>query len=162
MFDLDGVKEVKTDFEPLPDGDYLCQVEAAESKRTKKLDGTYVKVTFSVLEGDYENRKIWHNFNTTNPNPQAVDIGLSQLKAFFVAAGVTDGLQFEDESEIATQLEGQSCLCTVRTKTREGYSPTNEITKFKPYEVKKTTTKVNPTTVRRRSTTKTDTDELGF
>jgi CO dehydrogenase/acetyl-CoA synthase delta subunit len=157
MFNLDDVEVITKEFEPIPDGSYVMQVIEAEAKRTKAGTGTYVKATFEVLEGEFRGRRIWHNFNTQNPNPQAVQIGLQQLKTFFVAAGVKSKLNFETEADIASQLEGQSAVCLVTTKHSQGYDPQNEIKTFKPYAAtpKKTgmtQTKTGSNTVRRRPT----------
>lgn len=126
MWNLTGVKE-QSSFEPIPKGDYLVVAKAGELKATKDGTGKYCKVEFEVLEGDFKGRKLWMNFNVQNANPKAVEIALSQMKSFFLAAGAK-------ESSIATltpdSFAGQSATAVVDLQS-DSYGEKNVIKGFK-------------------------------
>jgi hypothetical protein len=46
-------------FEPLPEGEYDVEIDKAEVRMNKAGDGLYINWEMSVLDGDYENRKLW-------------------------------------------------------------------------------------------------------
>lgn len=79
------MQDVRT---PLPEGDYVVEVENMEIKDTKRGDGKYVKVHLNVIGPKHTGRKLWVNFNIVNPNPKAVEIGQRELYKFSVACGL--------------------------------------------------------------------------
>jgi hypothetical protein len=108
MFDLSTV-EVKPTYSPIPDGDYNLVCTASEIKQTKAKDGKYIKATFTVKDGKFENRKIFHMFNIENKNPQAVEIAFQELKKFLLAAKVQSGeMRFKDAADICTFMLNKS------------------------------------------------------
>jgi len=64
--------------EPLPNGEYDCQVVKSEPAKTQN-GKTMFKVTFNVIAGPHVNRKIWGNFVVSPENPQALGIFFSQM-----------------------------------------------------------------------------------
>lgn len=46
-------------FEPLPEGEYDIEVDKVEVRMNKAGDGLYLNWELAVLDGDYENRKLW-------------------------------------------------------------------------------------------------------
>lgn len=52
--------EAAGDFAPLPPGEYVCRVLAGELFNAKKGTPGY-KLTFEVAEGDYADRRVWHD-----------------------------------------------------------------------------------------------------
>ena len=125
MWDLTGVKEAS--YSTIPAGEYLVYAKAGEVKPTKTGDGAYVKVEFTVVGEEHEGRKLFHNFNIKNPNAKAVEIGLSQIKGFFKAAGVReDQLKSIGPDDFA----GQSCLAVVAVEP-SAYGEQNVIKYFK-------------------------------
>jgi hypothetical protein len=48
-----------TEYEPIPSGKYLAMIIESETKPTKSGKGSYLQLTFQVLEGDYKNRIVW-------------------------------------------------------------------------------------------------------
>lgn len=127
MWDLTNVKET-TAFTVIPKGEYLVSAKAGELKATKAGDGSYVKVEFTVIEGEYTGRKIWMTFNVINPNPIAVEIGMAQLKGFFKAAGLTESQMKSLKPE---SFAGQSAIAIVDIET-DSYGEKNKIKAFKP------------------------------
>jgi len=91
MADLTGVnynEYEETSFEPIPAGSYLCAMTSSEMKTTKKGDGQFLKCEFQVLEGEFQNRKLWAYLNIVNPSEVAQNIGRSQMNAICKAVNV--------------------------------------------------------------------------
>ena len=74
------------DYDLLPEGTYTLRCIDAENKTTAK-GGQMIKATFEVASGQHAGRRVWHNFNTVNSNPQAEQIGHQQLSAWAHASG---------------------------------------------------------------------------
>ena len=113
------------DYTPVPAGDYLAVISASEEKPTKDFTGSYVQMTFEVIEGDFKGRKIFNRLNLQNKNPQAVDIARRELSSICHASGV---LSPRDSSE----LHNRPMIIKVVVKPAEGqYSASNEIKGYK-------------------------------
>jgi len=96
--------EPNTGFEPIPAGDYEVAIVSSEEKPTAQNDGSYIKLTIQVTEGEFKNRKLFHNLNLKNKSQQAVDISLSTLSAICRAVGkktVDDSSELHDLPLIA-------------------------------------------------------------
>ncbi len=85
-FDANEV-EPMADFELLPAGYYVSEVESIELKETKKGDGYFLKVIMSVLDGDFKGRKIFDNINIANPSEMCVKMGKATFAALCLSAG---------------------------------------------------------------------------
>jgi len=108
-------------FEPIPAGRYLAAVTASEMKPTKSGSGSYLQLTFTVLEGEYKNRVLWARLNLNNPNATAVKIARGELSAICRAVGV---LQPRD----SVDLHNLPLVITVKLKKRDDTGElTNEI-----------------------------------
>ena len=119
--------EPTTSFEPLPAGKYLAAIIESEMKPTKSGSGSYLQMTFTVLEGEHKNRVLWARLNLNNPNATAVKIARSELSAICHAVGV---MQPRD----SVDLHNLPLVITVKLKKREDTGElTNEI---KGYEAK--------------------------
>ena len=113
--------EPTTSFEPLPAGKYLAAITESEMKPTKNGTGSYLQLTFTVLEGEYKNRVLWARLNLNNPNATAVKIARSELSAICHAVGV---MQPRD----SVDLHNLPLVITVKLKKREDTGElTNEI-----------------------------------
>lgn len=101
-------------------------VKESDVKTTQAGTGEYIKITCEVMEGDYQGRKVWHNFNIVNPNEKAVQIGRGQLKRLNQVLGISE---LTDTSE----LHGVpfKILVNIRKGTG-GYDDQNVIKKFLP------------------------------
>lgn len=110
--------------ELLPAGQYNVSVEKAEVKETKSGTGQYINVTFTIIGGENNGRKLFHMFNIKNENAKAVEIGLSQLKSFMLAAGAKS---FAIDS--VTQLHGLYASAKV-VRTSDSYGDKNVIKGF--------------------------------
>ena len=113
--------EPTTTFEPLPAGKYLAAITESEMKPTKSGSGSYLQLTFTILEGEYKNRVLWARLNLNNPNTTAVKIARGELSAICRAVGV---LQPRD----SVDLHNLPLVITVKLKKREDTGElTNEI-----------------------------------
>jgi len=113
--------EPTTSFEPLPAGKYLAAITESEMKATKSGSGSYLQLTFTILEGEFKNRVLWARLNLNNPNATAVKIARGELSAICRAVGV---LQPRD----SVDLHNLPLVITVKVKKREDTGElTNEI-----------------------------------
>ena len=124
-FDASQV-EPTASFDPIPAGKYLAAITESEMKPTKNGSGSYLQMTFTVLDGEFKNRVLWARLNLNNPNATAVKIARSELSAICHAVGV---LQPRDSVE----LHNIPLLITVKVKKREDTGElTNEIKGYEP------------------------------
>ena len=52
--------EEPSDYSPIPEGEYLVEVEKVEERSTNAGDEMW-SLTFAVVEGEYAGRKVWDN-----------------------------------------------------------------------------------------------------
>ena len=123
--DLENV-QASTGFDVLPPGTYSVQVDAAELQETKDGEGAYIKTTFTIISENYNNRKLFHNFNIKNKSEEAVKIGLSEIKALIVASGASTTKITSPE-----QIIGLECDVKIKVVKEEGYEDKNRIIAFK-------------------------------
>lgn len=101
MANLDGfdANQVEPDkgFGLMPKGDYNAVITDSELKNTTAGTGQYLALTFQILDGQFQNRKLWENLNIKNPNPDTVRIAKGQLSAICRATGV---MTPKDSSEL--------------------------------------------------------------
>jgi len=95
-FDANQV-EPTTSFEPIPAGKYLAAITESEMKPTKSGSGSYLQLTFTIVEGEHKNRVLWARLNLNNPNATAVKIARGELSAICRAVGV---MQPKDSVEL--------------------------------------------------------------
>jgi len=115
-----------TGFDAIPAGKYKVVIEDTEEKQTKKGDGSYLQITFVVLDGEHAGRKLWARLNLNNPNDQAVGIARAELSAICRAVNV---LQLKD----TTQLHDLPLVVRVTAKPdRESGEMRNEIRGYEP------------------------------
>jgi len=96
-----GKKKV---YEPVPSGEYLVKFDRIAETATKKADGTYMKSSFSIQNGDYERRLVFHNFFHNLQSQDANKIGRQQIDKLLKAMGVPNG--FGGIGNDVTLLEG--------------------------------------------------------
>lgn len=111
--------------EAIPAGWYNAQIDQSEMKPTKDGQGAYLELRFSVLDGQYANRKVFTRLNLRNGNPVAQEIAYRQLSAICHAAGV---MQVQDSQ----QFHGRPLKIKVKVRAATGdYEASNEISSFK-------------------------------
>lgn len=124
-FDANQV-DPSTDFDPLPAGKYLAVITDSEIKPNKAGTGSYLQLTFEVIEGDHKGRLLWARLNLDNPNATAVQIAKAELSAICRAVGV---LAPNDSSD----LHDLPLVIHVRCKKRQDTGDiTNEVKGYSP------------------------------
>lgn len=119
--DVTGVEPNKA-FEIIPPGDYIAQVVESDVKDTKASDGQYMKLTWQILDGEHEGRKVFDNITLRNPNQQAQEIGARDRAALYQALGL--GTQVQNTEE----LHGIPCTIKVKVRPAKGdYAASNEV-----------------------------------
>lgn len=132
-FDATNVQvEAERTFEPLPAGWYNCTVTHTERKPSKaNPQNSYLEIVYTVMDGKYANRKLFHRLNLWNQDATASEIafkGASGLASLQQAVGVFN-------CQTTAQLHGIPLKAKVRvrppSKGKDGqeYGASNEITK---------------------------------
>lgn len=95
----------RDDFSPIPPGSYEVVCIDHEVKTTKAGNGEYVSLTFEILDGQFAKRRLWFNFNWTNPSLEAMRIGRQQFKQFINAAGLEKVADTEESVDLTCIVE---------------------------------------------------------
>jgi hypothetical protein len=119
MIKLDFSEVQGGDFEPIPEGDYLVEIEEVKEKESNS-GNQMLQMKFNVVEGEYEGRKIFDNYVLTQK-------ALWKLKNLFVALekDVSGIAEFDPKD-----LEGMKFLATVTIEEYQG-NENNRIKKHK-------------------------------
>lgn len=77
----------KNDFDrkPLPDGEYMVDIQNSDYRDNATGTGSYVMVEFQVIDGEHASRKLWANYNIIHTNEQAQEIGQQQFAKLCLA-----------------------------------------------------------------------------
>jgi len=127
-FDFDHTAvDISSNFDPLPAGEYVVEVVGSDLKQTKTNTGEYIALELRVVEGQYENRRVFSNINHRNAKADTQAIGECQLAELIYAVGLKDRLK--DTAEL------HSVPIIARLNIKEGsngYGPRNNVVAFKP------------------------------
>ncbi len=113
--------------ELLPAGNYMVLIENSELVQTKSGSGTMLKLVLNVLDGPYQNRKIFWNINIVNQNDLAQQIGQRQLAQLCHAIGK---VTIQDSGEL--HLIPFIARIAVRQDKSGQYQDQNEVKEAKP------------------------------
>lgn len=83
-------------YDAIPVGDYEAAIVASEIKTTKAGTGKYLDLTVEILGPTHAGRKVFPKINVENPNKQAVDIGMRELRSICDAIGIAGFRQTEE------------------------------------------------------------------
>lgn len=129
MADLSGFDATQVeptgDFGPIPAGKYVAVITDSDMKANKAGTGSFLQLTFQVIEGEYKNRLLWTRLNLDHPNATAVQIARAELSAICRTVGVLkppDSVQLHnlplvihvcckkraDTGEIVNEIKGYS------------------------------------------------------
>ena len=111
-------------YDPIPEGEYVLKAVDAEEKTTSAGTGSYIKVKFEVVKGEYATRLLWQNFNVNNPSDKAQRIGRQQMVAWATACGKPDA---DDTDKL---LDKQFSAAVAIEKGTGGYGDSNKIKAF--------------------------------
>jgi hypothetical protein len=115
-------------FEPLPEGSYDIEIDKVEVRRNKADDGDYLNWELLVIDGEYENRRLWM---ITSLKPKA----LFRLKQVLIDLGIIDedeeemDIEWDDDVEPSTsggplllypELQGIEAVAQVKNEMYEG------------------------------------------
>ena len=120
--------EPQQSFDALPPGRYEAIISESEMKDTKAGTGQYLQLTFTVVGGQHEGRKLWSRLNLVNPNATAVQIAERELSAICHCVGIMEPGDSEElhniplTVDVVQELNPQSGQMTNRIK---GYSQAN-------------------------------------
>lgn len=121
-FDANTV-DPAADFSPIPAGKYVAVITNTEMKPTKSGNGSYLEITFQILDGEYKGRLLWARLNLDNPSEMAVKIARAELSSICRATGV---MQPKDSCE----LHNLPLVITVKQKTDSDGEVRNEIKNY--------------------------------
>lgn len=114
-------------FEPLPAGEYIVEVVDSSVKQTRAGDGEYIALQLRVVDGQYENRRVFTNINTISPKADTQAIGEKLLAQLCTAVGLSHAL--EDTAE----LHSVPVRATLKIEPeKNGYPARNNVRAFKP------------------------------
>lgn len=147
-FNANDENQMRT-YEPLPAGDYLACIISSEIKQTRAGNGNYLELCFSILEGNFEGRKLFVRLNLDNPSDAARGIARAELAAICKACGIVSPECSEDLHEIGL-------IISVRVKKRlDNGELINQITNYKPKSQQTKQTQQTPNRVNNNGNTKT-------
>lgn len=123
-FDANVVEPANGKFELLPIDDYLAVITESAMAVNKKTKGEHLSLTWTIVEGEYKDRKVFSNLNLVNENNDTVKFAQKDLSAICRATGV---LHPKDSSE----LHDKPVVISVGIrKGSNGYEDSNIIRKF--------------------------------
>ena len=123
----DDVETGGQPFDPLPIGEYVVEITKTNYGKNKKGTGMVLEIETVVLDGDYNNRRIYESFNTAHENPQTAEIGMGQLKGLALALGMPA------PSPDPREYERKPFVARVKiTPATEKYAAKNGISAYKP------------------------------
>lgn len=128
VFDPSTV-DISDNYEPLPPGEYTVEVIDTDVRQTKAGTGEYISLTMRVVDGEFENRRIYSNINHINPNPKAQAIGDKQKAQICYALNITEGL-----SDTLQLHNIPMNVLVVIEEGSNGYGPRNSVKAFKPVD----------------------------
>lgn len=125
VFNAKDEETIDDGFTPIPSGWYPAQIVKSELLKTKNKKGSYLKLEFKVIDGDYVGRPIWKQLNLVNENVTTVQIAKREL------ASICKALDLESVLD-STELHGQPMMIHVNIKPGTGgYDPKNDIKNYK-------------------------------
>jgi len=110
--------------EPIPAGWYKAVITESEEKPTKAQTGSYLQMTFEIVEGAHQGRKVFSRLNLNNPNATAVEIAQRELSGICRSVGVMTPRNSQDLHDKPMSIKVKV------TPARDGYEPGNEISEY--------------------------------
>ena len=78
-FDISQYEAPKSNFDPLPRGDYQAIVTESQMKITKAGTGEYLELVMQIVDGEFSGRKIWERLNLINENAATRSMAMASL-----------------------------------------------------------------------------------
>lgn len=109
----------------IPNGWYRAWIIGTDIRKTNAGDGRFLELTWEIVEGDYEKRRLWDRHNFENKSAVAVKIAQEQISAICHATNV---LEFSDPGELA----GVLCMIKIGVERKTGQPDRNKIYGYMP------------------------------
>lgn len=132
-FNAEAEAQKAVSFDPIPAGQYNVIVDDMTDERSQ-TGGVYYKVEMTVLDGEFEGRKIFDNINVrVVPKPGAdpskskiaEEIGKRTIGQLLVAAG-------KPLAKDSAEVVGAQLRIRVKVDAKPGFDPKNRVTEYKP------------------------------
>ena len=94
-------------------------------KDTKAGTGQYLQLTFDVIGGQHNGRKLWSRLNLVNPNATAVGIAERELSAICHCVGIitpADSEELHDRPLIVDVIQELNPMSGQQTNRIKGYA----------------------------------------
>ena len=121
-FTGEGV-ETLGDYSPIPPGKYTATIVESELLNNKQGTGTYIKLKFQIMGGEYDNRFVWNNITYQHQNNQAQEIGHKELNTLRMACKL-------EAIQDTIELHGIAHVIEVKIEESNGYSPQNVVKNY--------------------------------
>lgn len=109
----------------LPAGWFKAQIDNSEMKPTKDGQGRYLELRFSIIDGKFNNSKVFARLNVENANPETKQYAYADLSAICHSVGV---IQFQDTQ----QLHAKPMHIKLKVRPASGdYEASNDVNGFK-------------------------------
>lgn len=125
-YQVDESLAPSTSFDPIPAGWYSAMITESENFPTKAGTGSYLKLTYEVIEGPYKGRLVWAMLNLDNPNATAVAIAQRQLNDILLSVGVQSVVD-------STELHNKPIKIKVAIEVSDQWGDKNKVTAHKSY-----------------------------
>jgi regulator of replication initiation timing len=110
--------------DPIPAGKYVAAITASETKLTPITHEPYLRLEFTIVEGDYKGHKVFDRLYINHHGDRVENIARGRLSAICRAVGV---MQLRNTKE----LHNLELIINVKLKKRsDNGEPTNEINGF--------------------------------
>lgn len=126
------------DLSAIPAGKYIAMIRKSEMKATKKGDGSYLELQFTITDGEHKGHPLWTRLNLKNPNPQAVEIAERELSAICRAVNCM-------APKDSVELHNLPMIVKVKQKVDASGEIRNEISDYEPRVSAGPAAAVNPT-----------------
>ena len=138
-FNATDLQDVDSDFKPLPEGNYLMEIDVCERVDTKTLNdqgfpkGENLHLQFTILDsdtGEGKNRRVFANHLIRHENPTATEMGRSKIAELGKAIGLES---FNVESTF--QFLNKVLRADLEVKpASNGYPAGNEVKRYMAYQ----------------------------
>lgn len=120
-------------FDPVPAGWYRVMIDESGPMTPAKTNpaNSYLPIRFTIVEGQYKNKKLFARLNIHNSNQQAQEIAYRELSAIAHAVGVLVIQQTEQLHNIPMWVNVKVRKGGTNEQTGEVYNDQNEIQSYK-------------------------------
>lgn len=116
------------DFEPLPDGEYIVEVEKITPKPTKNGDGSGVNLQYNIVSGEYSGRKVFEWITLQHKKIAAQKMGEKQF-GLLLKAAIGENVALQSPSD----LLNKKLVVQIELEVGEGGRENTRIVEYKPF-----------------------------